>query len=345
MAPYLLAFAFIMITSNAIQKNKGQKSVKWLLAILIVGMSLFIGFRFYVGTDYASYYRTYFRYSRMSWGELIRVDDPALRIIAKLSSYLVDSPITMFTIAAFIFCTLFVTSIYKYTERFCYSMFLFVCSGTFLDAFNGVKQASAIAIIFFGLRFIKERQFVKYLITILIATLFHSTAILMILLYWLFDIKTTPFNIILIIIISIVLASSYEWLFSLVEAITGKNVNLEYTYYITQVNVFRIAVACVPCVLIFFLNKEDRLKNSTLCNMLIFNASLMCITSSSAFLARIGMYSTAYVCIAFVGLRDKITFEKDTKMLFDFVVIVAYLAYFIVSILKTANLYPYQLFF
>lgn len=345
MIPYIIAFAFIIIMSNLIQKNKGNNNVICLLTILIVGMTLFIGFRFWVGTDYGSYYRTYYKYSSMSWGELFKVDDPALRIIAKLSSYLIDSPITMFTIAAAIFSTLFVLSIYEYSDDFLLSMFVFVCCGTFLEAFNGVKQATAVSIIFFGYRYIKQKNFLKYLITVLVATLFHSTAILILLLYPLFNRKFKFLNVLLIIAISVVLTLSYEWIFSLVETITGKKVSLEYTYYVTQVNIYRIAVAIAPCVVIFFCNKESRLESSALCNMLIFNAALMAVTSSSAFLARMGMYSTAFIPIALVGLRNKINFEKDTKLIFDFVVVIAYFIYFIVSILRTADLFPYQLFF
>ncbi len=345
MIPYIIAFAFVMIMSNLIQKNKGNSSAIWMLTVLIAGMTLFIGFRFWVGTDYGSYYRTYFMYSEMSWGELFKVDDPALRIIAKLSSYLIDSPITMFTIAAAIFSTLFVLSIYEYSDNFLLAMFIFVCCGTFLESFNGVKQATAVSIIFFGYRYIKQKSFLKYLLTILIAMLFHSTAILMLILYPLFNLKFKPLNIIIIISISVALALSYEWIFSLVETITGKEVSLEYTYYITQVNIYRVAVAIAPCVLIFLCSNESRLECSALCNMLIFNAALMCVTSSSAFLARIGMYSTAFIPIALVGLRNKVNFEKDTKLIFDFVVVIAYFIYFIVSILRTADLFPYQLFF
>ncbi|MBR5192037.1 MAG: EpsG family protein [Clostridia bacterium] len=345
MVPYILAFGFAMLMSYAIQKNKKYKSNAWLLAILIVGMALFIGFRFNVGTDYGSYYRTYEKYSRMSWGELLVVDDPGLRIIAKLSSYLIDSPITMFVIAALIFCSLFITSIYEYTENFLFAMFLFVCSGTFLEAFNGVKQATAMAIIFYGFRFIKQKSFIKYLITILIATIFHSTAIVMVVLYWLFSLKSTKFNLVLVLVVSVALSSSYELLFTLVEAITGKKVNLEYTYYVTQVNVFRVAFAVAPCIVLFLMKEKDRVNNSHFCNMLVFNAALMVITSSSAFLARIGMYSTAFISISLVTLKGKIMTNRNTKSIIDMGIIVLYFVFFIVSVLRTADLYPYQLFF
>ena len=345
MIAYLITFTFVLTMSGLIQKYKGQKIVKWLLGLLIVGMSLFIGFRYGVGTDYDSYYSGYYHYSRMSWEELIKIGDPALRIIAKLCSYFIDSPITMFTIAALIFCSLFVTSIYEYSEDFVFAMFLFICCGTFLEAFNGVRQATAMSIIFFGFRYVKDKKFFKYLITILIATLFHSTAILMISLYFIFNMKVKVFNVLLIAVISIILATSYEWIFSLVESITGKKVNLEYEYYTTQVNVFRVAVACAPCVLMLFLSKQKVQKNSIYCSMLIFNAALMCITSASAFLARIGMYSTAFIPLALTCVKNEINFDKQTREIFNFIVVALYFAYFIISVLETGNLYPYKLFF
>ena len=345
MLAYLLTLSFVIMMSWLIQSNKGKSITKWLLAILIVGMSLFIGFRYWVGTDYGSYYRGYYLYSRLSWKELIGIDDPALRIIAKLSTYIVDSPITMFTIAAFIFCTLFTLSIYEYSDNFLFAMILFICCGTFLEAFNGVRQATAVSIIFFGLRYIKKKKFFKYLLTVLIATLFHSTAILMLVLYVVFNMKTSVINVVILVIVSILLTYSYEWIYSLVENITDKDVNLDYEYYVTQVNVFRVAVACAPCVFLVLLSRKARLENSMLCNMIIINAALMCITSSSAFLARIAMYSTAFIPIAITNLKNKIKFDKGTKFSVEVIILILYFVFFIISILNTANLYPYRAFF
>ena len=143
---------------------------------------------------------------------------------------------------------------------------------------------------------------------------------------------------VLVLIISIALSSSYELLFSLVEAITGKKVNLEYAYYVTQVNVFRVAFAVAPCILLFLMNEKDRINNSAFCNILVFNAALMVITSSSAFLARIGMYSTAFISISLTTLKGKIMVDRNKKVLIDFAIIILYFIFFIVSILRTADL-------
>lgn len=346
MIPYLLILAFIVFMSAIIQNNKTKGAANnLLLAILILVTSAFIGFRFNVGTDYASYYRGYKYYGSMSWKDVLMIDDPGLRILAKIGNYFTDEPAFMFFVAALIFTALIVTSIYKYTDKFLFAMFLFVCSGTFLESFNGVKQATATAVIFFGLRYVKDKKFIKYLIAVLIATIFHSTAILMLVLYFFLNRKASYVNLIILIAISIILALSYNGLYELVEFITGKDVNLEYNYYTTEVNILRVLVALAPAVLVLFLYRDDRYDKSFECNLLIFNAALMCITSSSAFLARIAMYSTAGVSIGMMGVRSRLPIKKEAQALLDTIIVVAYVAYYIMSVLLTANLYPYQFYF
>lgn len=344
MIPYIVILLFAVAMAAFIQSRKGG-AAKVFLWILILVLTAFVGLRFNVGTDYGNYFSEYFHYTRLSWKQLMFSSDPGIKILYKAGSYILDLPFTMFIIAAAIFCVLYVTSIHKYTDNFILAVFLFFGTGTFLDSMNGIRQAIAMAIIFYGFRYIKNKQFWKYLFTIVIASLFHSTAILMLILYFLFNMKFSPNNVFLLIFASIVLAFSTEYLFDIAEFITGKEIFFEYSYFTDSVNLFRVAVAIVPCFLVAFISPEARKQDAIYCNMLIFNAALLIATYNSTYLARIAMYSTSFVCIGIAQIVKRIQFKKDLKSLLIFVMIGAYTAYYCVLFMRTADLYPYRTIF
>ena len=347
MAVYLITFAFAAGLSHRIQTGKemGQAEgvQKRRVFLLILVLTCVIGLRFNVGTDYASYYRGYYNYSRLPWSEFLEISDPGLRLIAKISTFIYDDPVTMFFIAALIFMTLYVVTLYRNGDDFFACIVMFFISGTFLDSCNGVRQSLAVAIIFFGFPYLRDRKFFKYLITILIATAFHSTAIIMLPVYFLLSRKTTWWRILLTVGGAVLLSFSYSYIFDMVETITEKNVNLEYSYYEQGVSIFRVAVAVAPCVLLPFVDKEKFEQDSIYINILIFNAALMCITANSAFLARVGMYSTGFLCIALPKILSDLRLKHADFIRFG--VYVCYFAYWIASILLTAGLYPYHSIF
>lgn len=69
----------------------------------------------------------------------------------------------------------------------CNKMIAVICSLFFVLPFNllgALRQGVAIALFIFALQFIKNRKFFYYCITLLIASLFHTSALLLIFFYW-----------------------------------------------------------------------------------------------------------------------------------------------------------------
>lgn len=62
------------------------------------------------------------------------------------------------------------------------SVFIFFMS-YFAIACNGIRQMIASCIIFYGVRYILEKKFWKYMLVVLVATLFHKTAVICVLFY------------------------------------------------------------------------------------------------------------------------------------------------------------------
>lgn len=347
MIAYLTIFVLAAYMAHRIQTLKDRPDsvlrLRVLLFILFAMLSCFIGLRYGVGTDYYNYRQSYFNRIDLSWKETFNLSDPALYVLAKLGSYIWNDPVMMFMIAAVIFFALYIPTIYKYSNNFYTAIVMFIISGTMLDSCNGVRQSLAMAIIFSGYGFLRDRKFVKYTLLILLASTFHSTAIIMLPVYFLLSKNVSWWRFLIIIVASVALSYSYDYIFEMVETVTEKTVSLEYSYYAQSVNVFRVAVAVAPCCLIPLIGKEGLEKCGMSVNCVIFNAALMCITANSAFLARIGIYSTGFLCIALPDLLDHLRIRN--AFVLKTVVYVCYFAYWIASIFLTANLYPYRSIF
>lgn len=69
----------------------------------------------------------------------------------------------------------------KYSSRYLVSFFLFIASIDYISwLFNGIRQFLAVTITFIGIKFILDKKYAKAIILILIASLMHQSALLVI---------------------------------------------------------------------------------------------------------------------------------------------------------------------
>ncbi|WP_180002636.1 MULTISPECIES: EpsG family protein [Acinetobacter] len=73
----------------------------------------------------------------------------------------------------------------KYSLNYSISIFTFICFGYYTFFFNGLRQGVAMAIASLSLIFLVNKEILKYLILILIASLFHKSALILIPFYFL----------------------------------------------------------------------------------------------------------------------------------------------------------------
>lgn len=86
-----------------------------------------------------------------------------------------------------IFTSIFINfSVFKFIKNnspdYCLSTILYIIMNVFFSNMNIMRQAIAVAIILLGFEFLKEKKYVKYIITVLIASLFHTVSFATILL-------------------------------------------------------------------------------------------------------------------------------------------------------------------
>lgn len=143
------------------------------------------GFRDGVGTDYKNY--EYLVYSYVNGGstETDRLE-PGFQLIFNIVSISSNSPRIFFLLTSFLILLFFFLGFLKYSRSLLLSIFLFVTLYYYFNSLNGVRQFLAMALVLcFSTRFLVEKNFLKYIISIIFAALFHVSALIMLPAYFL----------------------------------------------------------------------------------------------------------------------------------------------------------------
>lgn len=165
----------------------GQKSNKVNLVIIpILLLTLLAGLRDrYVGTDTWTYTQPF----NPNYDNTALVLDANVeygyQIFVYLINYLTNDYYWYLISIALIIITLMVYSIKKYSIDYILSVYIYITFGFYTFLFNTVRQAIALAILFYGVKFFLDKKIIKYLLLVFIAALFHVSAWIMIPFYFL----------------------------------------------------------------------------------------------------------------------------------------------------------------
>lgn len=157
-------------------------------------------------------------------------------------------------------------------------------------------------------------------------------------LFFLLRNKVNARNIILLAAGTYIVAANYDAIFSFVGLLKDSDMTLN-AYSARSVNVLRILVACAPAVMaliVDLINKDLTKEQTFYTNALVMHGAAMIAASSSAYLARIGIYTSPYVIIGLPKLlRVK---NKYVEMLMRVGVLALYAIYWYQGIFDSATL-------
>lgn len=284
-----------------------------------VGVLIFVaGCRFRVGTDYGAYYKGLTVYGDQFEKAIRSFDEPGLPLLAVIIRQFTDDGAYFVFACSLITIALFMKTAYKNEKDYCFSTLLFILAGMWTGTFNGVRQFLASAILFAGHRYIYEKKFWKYLFTVFLAASFHISAVVMIVLYFLLRNRITVRNTILLAVGTAIVSANYDAIFSFIGFLKDSDVSTMTEYKTTAVNTLRILVACAPAVtcLIIYYKKELTAEQTFYINSIIIHGAGMIAASNSAYLARIGIYTSPFIIIAIpklIHMKDKLV-ERVSRL-------------------------------
>ena len=183
---FLLAL-IILFVARSVSMGLGSRLLSRVNEMfLFLCVFLFSGLRYYIGYDYTRYV-----------ARVENVDLLAAGLKRELLSYyltkaasILGEPQFFFFANSLITTYLILITLRRYSGDFSLSVWMFVCFPMFyLNSFSVVRTFSAVAIVFYGVKYILKKQLWRYVLTVLVASLFHNTALIALPFYWLRDVK------------------------------------------------------------------------------------------------------------------------------------------------------------
>ena len=344
MAPYYFVIFSTSLLSVLAQRQgslgrPARGTAKALLGVIICILVSVAGLRYYVGTDYGAYYSLD---GAFDLSERIKhFDEPGLALIQAVILWFTDDPAVAIFVYSAITIVLSLRISYRLTDEYLFFTLLFIFSGCWHVSFNGVRQCLAAAILFAGHRYIYNKCFWKYLITVFIASCFHISAVVMLLLYFILNNRFSFWNILALVGGTMLLTANYDTIFSFVGLLKDETVVLD-VYATTTVNTLRVLVYCVPAVVVIILYSNNRpsREDTFYINALVVNAAAMLAASNSAYLARISIYTNLFTPIALCKL---LKFKnRKQEIAIRMIVAVLYALFWYVEVSGSSSLSPFK---
>lgn len=314
--------------------------------ISFLPIMLVSGLRYMVGVDYNSYL---WLFQDIKEKKGVYIEGGYLKlnqIIIKLT----NNPQALFFVTSVIIIGLVFIGIYAYSQNPALSIFLFFTMGYLFSSFNILRQYIAVAVLFAGLKFIKENKLLPYLVLVLIAFFFHKTAVIMLPLFFLTRIRWKQ---------------SYMLIISMIAAcfipLRGILTNiLVLTFYPQYAGTSLIKPLSIPelayygltfgiLVLLCLAYKYDFFNDTT--NLILFNCIFytflmyLCLSFVPE-INRIALYIELYVIILIPRLfaAEK---NKNVRRLYYIIAIIAFTIFFFISVgaMGRYGVLPYQTIF
>jgi hypothetical protein len=186
MIPYITVLFFVMLITFVESKHLSRKAIIIPSFFLILLSSLRSNV---VGTDSRTYTLAYdFNYDPYRYGF-----DPDVEYGYQLFDSIIlnfsHNYFWLFLVSSIFIVFAYLLTIKKLSINYYYSLLIFVTFGFYTFFFNGLRQGIAMAFCFFGLPYLIEKRVVPYFITVFIASMFHVSALIMIPIYFLVNLR------------------------------------------------------------------------------------------------------------------------------------------------------------
>ena len=328
----LIITSILALIARVIKEQDDKPNVIISLFIVII-LVLVAGLRNNIGDTeaYISLYNLVSTGSDLSgyeWGFVF-----ILSVLKKISQ---DPQFMIFSLAM-ITTVINIWTIRKYSKVFELEIFIYIAAGYFLITMNGVRQALVASILFGCTNLIINNKFKIYLPVVLVLSTIHTSALIMITVYFL--VKTEAWSekmmktIGIAIVAFILFQPLMNMVFSLIEGTRYSSYEEVVMSSGNGANIIRVVLAALPVILSYI--KRDELKeawpeSNLFVNMSVINLIIMAFSLFNWIFARFAFYFQMYtfILLPFIMIR---LFEKRDKGLIYYGFIACYLLFFLIE--------------
>ena len=339
----VVAFFYSVTRNRVITEGKNTGKVPLLIAIVVFAYIIFwVGMRSGVA-DTGTYIGIFEAYETGFDGiaeALNSLKAPGFELYGVLLKTVNDSYHVWLMSIAIISGVAVMITLWKHSENFFYSAFLFIVSLNFFWMLNGMRQFVAASLLFLAAVWIAEKKPVPFFAVTLLLMTVHFTAVLLIPLY--FAVSRKPLGkemfaaIALMLLFVIFLRPALNLLETALEGTAYSGATSQFSED-DGVNPIRFAFLVLPpCLTIVF---KDRIaqENDAYLNVCV-NMSWMCaglyfigLFTSGILIGRLPIYCELYNLILIPWVLEKCFKEGSSKSLAYLICTLAFLAYYVMQ--------------
>ncbi|MBE7040944.1 MAG: EpsG family protein [Ruminococcaceae bacterium] len=335
--------AYFMSKSNVIEKKKPD--IYMIVAVLLP--VLLAAKRYYVGTDYESYYYMYRRMSRTSFrtwvaNEMSLEGTPfGIWFVARIAFQFRSYEMFYGLLAAIIYVPTALVLKKQYPKDISFLAILMLLTGQFTTGFNITKQVAAVVMLIAGLQYVHERKFWKFALFLFLAFCFHPSALIAAPIYFLWKPKDAAFS----FKRTVFILGCIVFINFLPQFLTALGGRFEsYTAYTDEIS-NRSFYMNAGWVVFFFLMRRKYIefdkRNDLYVTMVLIGLILNVSGFSSPYVKRIAMYYSFPQ--SFLIFQIPYLFDTEEKPLFKALVFIYTIAMFVINfyVLEFSDIIPY----
>lgn len=316
----------------------------------------FFAARWYVGTDYVNYYSRFFKLLDIDYLTILtNFRDSGFYLFSAFVGKEITTNYFIYSIMLGCLIYIPIVSVYrKYSNYFVLTCTLYIMLCLYTWPYNGMRQAVAVSILFAGYPFLyNRRDYWKYGIALILAFLFHSSAILVAPFIILTRMKPWSKKFIsiclAIVILIVLLPSLWTTVINFLENIGQTKMANDYSdleSLRSGVSFFRVAVAGLPVLLSFIY--YDRLRDSNphidwVINMCVMNLIFLLCGYRVTVIARFATFFNVGLPLLipeFVNI-----FTENSKKLAKVIIFILFFLHMMILIPNDSGLLPYRFIF
>lgn len=264
----LILSIFFDLNSNSVEAKKSKRNYIIICGVILF---LFLAFRSHLigSTDTKNYYNMMKRaISASSWKNYYIEDgvETGFQFFVFLLSRIFKNPQWIIIISTGIYIVSTCIFIYKNSDNVVLSVVMYITLGLMDFQMQGMRQAIAMSICLFAFEFAKNKRFVPFLLTCLLATQMHISSMTFVVVYFVLNMRNRPFKALLMVVASIVLLLSSE----LIVNIGNNAFDMDYnTVTVKSGGVIAVLIYVLILTFPFFINNDAR-KDDDIMNLFYF---------------------------------------------------------------------------
>ena len=321
-----------------------------MLRVSCILLFVIMGFRDYsVGNDTYRYYLKYMQYQLLSWKSIGLLDlNYGFNYFTKIMGTFFPSGYTLYLLVISAFCSF---AVYKYlnamSEDALVSQIMLLSLGFVFFFITGLKQSIAISFILLAYIKLKDKKYFGFLMMSAFATLFHTTAIVVILAL---PISLMKLKKSYLVVAPLLIGLAYTFrsqVFNFMRTIAADSSDRYLAYgstYTSSVNITGFLIQAVVFSFSLFLLQghfEEDNELSSEFGIYVLGMMFQAMTGIMAEFFRLSMYFSVFGVILLPKALNR-GFSKNTISIAKFLVLSVFVLYFIFFSSQNSYIIPYK---